>query len=451
MWIRWDPGAREYDMSDVAIKAEGLSKQYRIGERQKYKALRDTLTDALYYPFRCLHSVFNPSKAAVEKETKIWALKDVSFEIKQGEVVGIIGRNGAGKSTLLKILSRITEPTKGFVDLHGRVGSLLEVGTGFHPELTGRENIYLNGSIIGMKKREIDRKFDEIVAFAEIEQFLDTPVKYYSSGMYMRLAFSVAAHLEPEILLVDEVLAVGDAAFQKKCLGKMSDVAKAGRTVVFVSHNMAAIRSLCQRCVLFEKGQLALSGSADQCIDRYLSQSIAVHQGPSVVFPRLSTRPLWMCSATVMCNGSPSTTFLMGDTLTLSIEFSAERPITHPRLGFVITTYAGVPILNANNRYQPSPKYASPVSEGSIRCDLGMVPLAAGRYVIALYLGGQVEDTHIVENALSFEVIERDIWGQGQVPPVSVSSLWWPTTFHFLTIQPSMQSTAGSFQNPPRS
>jgi ABC-type polysaccharide/polyol phosphate transport system ATPase subunit len=281
LWIPWDPGAREYDMSDVAIRAEGLSKQYRIGERQKYKALRDTLTDALYYPFRCLQSVFNPSKAAVEKEAKIWALKDVSFEIKQGEVVGVIGRNGAGKSTLLKILSRITEPTEGFVDLHGRVGSLLEVGTGFHPELTGRDNVYLNGSIIGMKKREINRKFDEIVAFAEIEQFLDTPVKYYSSGMYMRLAFSVAAHLEPEILLVDEVLAVGDSAFQKKCLGRMSDVAREGRTVVFVSHQLNQIRRLCSHCVWLHDGKVRIHGSTVEVVSAYEGLVSAVSQGNS--------------------------------------------------------------------------------------------------------------------------------------------------------------------------
>ena len=427
-------------MSDVVIKAEGLSKQYRIGERQNYKALRDTLTNAMYSPFRMARSLFAASDNDTKRETTIWALKDVSFEINQGEVVGVIGRNGAGKSTLLKILSRITEPTEGFVDLHGRVGSLLEVGTGFHPELTGRENIYLNGSIIGMKKREVDRKFNEIVTFAEIERFLDTPVKYYSSGMYMRLAFSVAAYLEPEILLVDEVLAVGDAAFQEKCLGKMGSVAKEGRTVLFVSHNMGAIRSLCQRCVLFEKGHLALSGGAGECVDRYLSKSISGYRDPSSVFPKPSTGTLWMCSATLLCNSSPSTTLHMGDSLALSVEFAAEVPISLPRLGFVITTQGGIPIINANNRYQPSSKYASPVRAGTIRCDLGIVPLAAGRYVITLYFGDQAEDTHVVEDALSFEVIERDIWGHGQVPPENISCLWWPTTFHFMTPQISSKS-----------
>src|SRR5256712_2800247 len=235
-------------MSDIAIRVESLRKLYRIGARQeRYYTLRDTLTEAVTRPFQKLSSFLsrNGAGSRTPEASSIWALKDVSFEVKRGEVVGIIGRNGAGKSTLLKILSRITEPTKGRARIHGRVGVLLEVGTGFHPELTGRENIYLNGAILGMKKAEIDRKFDEIVAFAEVEQFIDTAVKHYSSGMYVRLAFAVAAHLEPEILLVDEVLAVGDAAFQKKCLGKIGDVARHGRTVLFVSHNLGAINRLC--------------------------------------------------------------------------------------------------------------------------------------------------------------------------------------------------------------
>ncbi|MGC8960577.1 MAG: ABC transporter ATP-binding protein, partial [Chloroflexia bacterium] len=245
-------------MTDVAIRVEGLSKRYRIGQREPYRALRDVLARGLAAPFRATASVFRrsgPNGNGIRGENYIWALKDVSFEVKRGEVVGVIGRNGAGKTTLLKILSRITEPTEGYAEIHGRVGSLLEVGTGFHPELTGRENIYLNGAILGMKKAEIDKKFDEIVAFAEVEKFIDTPVKRYSSGMYVRLAFAVAAHLEPEILLVDEVLAVGDAAFQKKCLGKMGDVAKGGRTVLFVSHQMNSIRKLCDRCIWLDAGR----------------------------------------------------------------------------------------------------------------------------------------------------------------------------------------------------
>src|SRR5881628_1987103 len=232
-------------MSDVAIQARGLSKLYRIGQQERENALRNVLGPMLRTPWKLLKR---------EKKEMFWALKDVDLEVKQGEVLGVIGRNGAGKTTLLKILSRITRPTSGWAEIYGRVGSLLEVGTGFHPELSGRDNTYLSGAILGMSKREISRKFDEIVAFAEIERFIDTPVKHYSSGMYVRLAFAVAAHLEPEILLVDEVLAVGDINFQKKCLGKMGDVARAGRTVVLVSHNMGAINALCSRCVILDNG-----------------------------------------------------------------------------------------------------------------------------------------------------------------------------------------------------
>jgi len=263
-------------MSNVAIHVEGLGKRYRIGQRERYKALRDTVTQALRAPLQGIASQLRrngPRSPGEEQRGYLWALRDVSFDVQPGEVLGVIGRNGAGKSTLLKIFSRITPPTEGQVVLHGRVGSLLEVGTGFHPELTGRENVYFNGAILGMKKAEIARKFDEIVAFAEIEDFLDTPVKHYSSGMHMRLAFSVAAHLEPEILLVDEVLAVGDAAFQKKCSGKMGDVARSGRTVILVSHNMGAVEHLCQSAVLLESGRIAAAGrNVRQIVLEYLNE-----------------------------------------------------------------------------------------------------------------------------------------------------------------------------------
>jgi lipopolysaccharide transport system ATP-binding protein len=262
-------------MGDIAIRVAGIGKKYRIGKQEKYKTLRDTLASAFAAPFRKAGRILrgNGSDATEWNET-IWALKEVSFEVSRGEVIGIIGGNGAGKSTLLKILSRITEPTTGFVEIHGRVGSLLEVGTGFHQELTGRENIYLNGAILGMKRLEINRKFDEIVAFSEVERFIDTPVKHYSSGMYLRLAFAVAAHLEPEILLVDEVLAVGDAGFQKKCLGKMGTVAKEGRTVLFVSHNMGAVTQLCGTVVQLEKGELKRVGPSSEVVNAYLSSSM---------------------------------------------------------------------------------------------------------------------------------------------------------------------------------
>jgi lipopolysaccharide transport system ATP-binding protein len=258
-------------VSDIAIRAEDLGKRYRLGNRPRYSTLRDAISRALSAPFGGTINGTKP-RSVHDEAPFLWALKHVSFDIRYGEVVGIIGGNGAGKSTLLKIISRITEPTEGEARIYGRVGSLLEVGTGFHPELTGRENIYLNGAILGMKKTEIERKFDEIVSFAEVEKFIDTPVKHYSSGMYMRLAFAVAAHLDPEILLVDEVLAVGDLAFQKKCLGKMGEVARQGRTVLFVSHNLEAIQRLCRRCLLLERGRLSLDDKADLVAATYLGQ-----------------------------------------------------------------------------------------------------------------------------------------------------------------------------------
>jgi lipopolysaccharide transport system ATP-binding protein len=254
-------------MSDIAIRVQGISKMYRIGLLQKRN---DTLRDVIV-------SSFNRARRRLEEgqEGEIWALKDLSFEVRQGEVLGVVGRNGAGKSTLLKILSRVTEPTEGAIDIHGRVGSLLEVGTGFHPELTGRENIYLNGAILGMRRQEIAKKFDAIVDFSEVDKFIDTPVKRYSSGMYLRLAFAVAAHLDPEILVVDEVLAVGDAEFQRKCLGKMSDVAQQGRTVLFVSHNMSAILRLTQETIVLEKGHMLMRGPSPKAVDYYLSSGFS--------------------------------------------------------------------------------------------------------------------------------------------------------------------------------
>jgi lipopolysaccharide transport system ATP-binding protein len=257
-------------MKNPAIEVTNLGKLYKIGRQQRrYKALRDTLADAAKMPLRAFQRM-RGSADAEPRDREFWALRKVSFEIGRGEVVGVVGRNGAGKSTLLKILSRITEPTTGHGRIYGRVGSLLEVGSGFHPELTGRENIYMNGAILGMRRAEIERKFDEIVAFAEIDTFVDTPVKRYSSGMYMRLAFAVAAHLEPEILIIDEVLAVGDAAFQKKCLGKMGKVANQGRTVLFVSHNMTALQSLCSRAIWLSGGEVQEDGEASSVVTRYL-------------------------------------------------------------------------------------------------------------------------------------------------------------------------------------
>src|SRR5215218_2646426 len=307
-------------MPDLAIRCENLSKQYRIGSPDNYKTLRDAITNTALAPFR------RSKNNSQNGHGHIWALHDVSFEIKPGEVVGIIGLNGAGKSTLLKILSRITGPTRGVARIYGRVGSLLEVGTGFHPELTGRENVYMNGAILGMRKAEIDRKFDEMVAFAEVEQFLDTPVKRYSSGMYVRLAFGVAAHLETEILLVDEVLAVGDAQFQKKCFEKMQEIGTQGRTILFVSHNMSAVRSICEQALIIEKGTVVAEGDIDDTIDQYLSQIITTQDfNESVETNTFSVTSVEVTSAT----GAVIKTF---DPVQVKVRFTPKAEIKDPGL-----------------------------------------------------------------------------------------------------------------------
>ena len=260
---------------DIAVRVNQISKRFRIGARAGYRTLRESVSDAFSAPWRRLRGSRKIATDHAAQEREIWALRNVSFEVPRGEVLGLIGRNGAGKSTLLKILSRITPPTSGYAEIRGRVGSLLEVGTGFHPELTGRENVYLSGAILGMKRAEIRRRFDAIVTFAEVDRFIDTAIKHYSSGMHMRLAFAVAAHLEPEVLLVDEVLAVGDAAFQRKCLGRMRSVAGSGRTILFVSHNMAAVTQLCERALWLDEGQVRLTGSAQDVVREYMTSSDA--------------------------------------------------------------------------------------------------------------------------------------------------------------------------------
>jgi lipopolysaccharide transport system ATP-binding protein len=313
-------------MSDVAIRIHDLGKKYRIHHqrRERYVALRDVIADRVRNVFRA----DNHTPAATED---FWALKSVSFDVERGEVIGIIGRNGAGKSTLLKVISRITEPSEGRIELVGRVASMLEVGTGFHPELTGRENIFLNGAILGMRRAEIKRRFDEIVAFAGVEEFLDTPVKRFSSGMYVRLAFAVAAHLETEILIVDEVLAVGDAEFQKKCLGKMSEVARGGRTVLFVSHNMGAIRRLTQRCILLEKGQVRIDAPVQDAIEQYLKQtSEGVADGIFIRDqPRPADRPFYVDRVTTRREpgSDPASHFDCDHPIAICVEYTATRPV----------------------------------------------------------------------------------------------------------------------------
>ena len=306
-------------MTEYAIRGAGVGKRYVLRPRERYGSLRDTLMAGLRAPF---------TRGRREKSgDEIWALKDVSFEIGHGEAVGLIGHNGAGKSTLLKILSRITEPTVGELRIRGRVGSLLEVGTGFHPELSGRENVYLNGAILGMRRAEIDRKFDEIVAFAEVERFLSTPVKHYSSGMYMRLAFAVAAHLEPEVLLVDEVLAVGDAAFQRKCLGKMGEVARQGRTVVLVSHNMGAIKTLCRRALWVSHGKIVEDGPPERVVVNYLnSTSEGFAQRKADPNEQLAIERVVLKNA----RGETAVSFRSGEDITVEIHFLARARIRQP-------------------------------------------------------------------------------------------------------------------------
>jgi lipopolysaccharide transport system ATP-binding protein len=329
-------------MSDVAVRVENLGKQYRIGgKRQKYRTLRASLTDAVASPFRRAGQlVRGQADGASDRHEKVWALNDVSFEVKTGDVVGIIGRNGAGKSTLLKILSRITEPTTGYVEVFGRVGALLEVGTGFHPELTGRENIYLNGAILGMARQEINHKFDAIVDFAEIEKFIDTPVKHYSSGMGLRLGFAVAAYLEPEILVVDEVLAVGDIRFQQKCLGKMSEVASEGRTVLFVSHNLSTIAALTQRCLLLEHGAIVREGAPTEVIANYVAASVNQKAYVSWQDEWLGDESIRFLECKIQTD-DPQPIFGLEDEIPISVSYQISKTVEELRIGFDIISSDG--------------------------------------------------------------------------------------------------------------
>ena len=377
-------------MSEIAIQVEQLSKKYIIGhQRDARDGLRHALEDALRSPLRWFRQR-QATRAQLSED--FWALKDVSFDVPQGEVVGIIGRNGAGKSTLLKVLSRITEPTSGSVRIRGRVASLLEVGTGFHQELTGRENIFLNGAILGMSKAEITRKFDEIVAFSEVEKFLDTPVKRYSSGMYVRLAFAVAAHLEPEILIVDEVLAVGDAEFQKKCLGKMGEVSKAGRTVLFVSHNMAATRALCSTAIWMEKGSVKEVGRVGPVSDRYLAR---LHENPSLDVD-LTARPRAVHFGSKL--KLTRVRFNQGRGLwhgqPLEVEFSFECPASVDDVSFGVgfCNREGVRILSLDTDL-PGPRWAFPAGHKG-RAKLSIPILLLEPDIYSLDIGSRSGDGH---------------------------------------------------------
>ena len=395
-------------MSDIAIQVENLGKQYRIGQRERYKTLRDTLADAMSVPYRAIRNLRRSVDGSQPSNAFIWALKDVSFTIKSGEAVGVIGRNGAGKSTLLKILSRITEPTEGQARIHGRVGSLLEVGTGFHPELTGRENIHLNGAVLGMRRREIERKFDEIVAFAEVEKFLDTPVKHYSSGMHVRLAFAVAAHLEPEILLVDEVLAVGDAAFQKKCLGKMGDVAKTGRTVLFVSHNMGAISRLCQRVFWLDEGRLLVNGDTEEVVGKYLT-STASAKGEMVWQHGIANpgiNEFSLLSVHVFnSEGKVTSNLDIRKPFFVEIRYRINEVLPYCRVGFLLSVFDGTAVFETYDADDEQYAGRRQPGEYTVRCEVPANLLNSGSYIISINVGmPNIKNLVFLEGALALNI-----------------------------------------------
>lgn len=402
-------------MSKPIIEVENLSKQYRIGAREEpYGTLRESITGAIKAPLRRLRRTPGESN----DDDSFWALKEISFDVQPGEISGIIGRNGAGKSTLLKILSRITEPTTGRIKLYGRVASLLEVGTGFHPELTGRENIFLNGAILGMGKREIERKFEEMVEFAEVAKFIDTPVKRYSSGMYLRLAFAVAAHLDPEILIVDEVLAVGDSVFQNKCLGRMDDVAKEGRTVLLVSHNMGAVKGLCKHAYWMEHGRLKASGGAHEIVNRYLSDASVLANNVAVEqMPRLAGgRDLRLVGLDLLNEqGEPTEAFSFGDSMTLRFQIKVMNDNRrHFAVECTICSLEGEPLLYFSSSPQGKLLVSSTDEIVSVECRIPHLALTTGKYHVKCLLSLPFrERLDEVERAVSFEIAGCDIYGTG--------------------------------------
>jgi len=397
----------------TAISVKNIGKQYKIGAAEskfRYNMLRDVIVDTFSAPVRLVKAMIGKSDRR-QNQNYVWALKDVSFDLEEGRVLGIVGRNGAGKSTLLKILSRVTEPTVGTVSVRGRVGSLLEVGTGFHPELTGRENIYMNGAILGMRRTEIDSKFDEIVDFSEVTQYIDTPVKRYSSGMYLRLAFAVAAHLEPEILVVDEVLAVGDAEFQKKCLGKMGDVAQQGRTVLFVSHNMSAILRLTQEAIVLNKGQMLMRAPTQEAVDFYLSSGQAqagerVWDAENVPAASAPFRPISLKIKSR--SGKVVDTVRSTEPVTVEFEYQLDAPVTGLRVGMYLSTMRGEYVLTSFDTDAPelfekfdSRKSGRFISRTEIPADI----FNEGRYTIGVNASSfGVRRYFMDENAIAFNV-----------------------------------------------
>lgn len=409
-------------MSELAITARGISKQYTIGERQTYKSLRESL----------MRMVSRPTRTRERSQRRsIWALRDVSFEVGRGEVIGIIGRNGAGKSTLLKVVSRITEPTCGEIRVRGRLASLLEVGTGFHPELTGRENIFLNGAILGMTRSEMEQRFEAIVAFAEIETFLDTPVKRYSSGMYLRLAFAVAAHLEPEILVLDEVLAVGDAAFQKKCLGRMGTVASEGRTVLFVSHNLAAVRSMCTRVFVIDRGEVVFHGPVAEGIDSYLSSTLP--QGLMTLATDQTPRPNSQLGrelriTSVSIPGLEQGHLSTHRPMTVEFEFVCTEALDDVVFGFSIYSVEGPRILQALSTHERPAIHRLEPCRYRMSASLVSNPLLPGLYILDIGARSAQKGLDWLKDLMVLQVIdERDVastWLQPDAGFVFSRSVW---------------------------
>ena len=407
-------------MSSIAIHSEGLSKRYRLGTSAPYSTLRESLPALLRRAGRRARTIGTNGFEA----NSFWALRDISFEVEHGEVIGVIGKNGAGKSTLLKILSRITCPTEGRATIHGRVGSLLEVGTGFHPELSGRENIFLNGAIMGMRKTEIASKFDEIVAFAEVEQFIDTPVKHYSSGMYVRLAFAIAAHLEPEILIVDEVLAVGDLAFQQKCLGKMSEVSRGGRTVLFVSHNMAVVERLCQRCIVLHQGRISYQGETPKAIHHFYNEIFVANRADGHVFDfdeaahrystvgRLLKRiELYSEDDLPVLEG-----IRIGAGLKLKVYFDLPGPTRSFDMGVGFNNAFGQRVFTAHTLFEPSRPSGELGGPQVFVCDIPSFALMPGVYNMFIWMDINHQEADRVNQAAQITVLESDYYGTGKAP-----------------------------------
>jgi len=401
-------------VSNETIRVRNLGKEYAIGVRERpHESLREALSASLSAPWRRWRRM----SGRVASNERFWALRDVNFSVSKGEVVGIIGRNGAGKSTLLKILSQITAPTTGRVELRGRLSSLLEVGTGFHPELTGRENVFLNGAVLGMRRSEIEARFDEIVAFSEVERFLDTPVKRYSSGMYVRLAFAVAAHLEPEILVVDEVLAVGDAAFQRKCLGKMGSAAGSGRTVLFVSHNMAAITALCSRALCLTDGTVVVDGRPQEAIAAYLAniQQAAseplTERGDRIGDGRLRFTGYWLENRA----GERIPSAMLGGTVVLCLGYEAIAELEEVYVAFDLRDLGGEAVTNCNTADVGADFARVAAGQGVFRCELPRFPIRAGRYTGNIYCAARGQICDFLQAAIVVDVEDGDFYGTGSL------------------------------------